>query len=78
MCFQWSFRLTRKSRTVHGHYRSFVLLKFSVKAGGHTSWISDNSCDDVNNNIHCDFDGGDCCGVNVKKQFCFDCLCIGK
>ena len=51
---------------------------FSVKAAGHTAWISDGSCDDANNNPFCNFDGGDCCGSDVKKQYCFDCLCLSK
>ena len=51
---------------------------FSVKAAGHTAWISDGSCDDANNNPFCNFDGGDCCGSDVRKQYCFDCLCLSK
>ena len=50
----------------------------SVEAGGEESWISDDSCDDVNNNQFCNFDGGDCCGANVIKQYCFECDCLGK
>ena len=50
----------------------------SVEAGGEDSWISDDSCDDVNNNQFCNFDGGDCCGANVIKQYCIDCDCLGK
>ena len=45
---------------------------------GHIEWKNDNICDDVNNNEYFDFDGGDCCGANVKKQFCFNCSCICK
>ena len=50
----------------------------SVEVGGEEAWISDDSCDDVNNNPFCMFDGGDCCGVNVIKQYCIDCDCISK
>ena len=49
-----------------------------VTAGGLEEWISDGSCDDINNNVPCQFDGGDCCGVNVVKQYCFNCDCIGN
>ena len=59
----------------------FILSKLpiiSVEAGGEDSWISDDSCDDVNNNQFCNFDGGDCCGANVIKQYCIDCDCLGK
>ena len=37
----------------------------------------DGFCDDGNNNPGCDFDGGDCCGPNVKKDFCSVCECLG-
>ena len=46
-------------------------------AGGLDEWISDLSCDDINNNLLCQYDGGDCCGVKVLKQYCFECDCQG-
>ena len=46
-------------------------------AGGLDEWISDLSCDDINNNLLCQYDGGDCCGVKVLKQYCFECHCKG-
>ena len=49
-----------------------------VIAGGLEKWISDGSCDDINNNVPCQFDGGDCCGLNPLKQYCFECSCIGN
>ena len=30
----------------------------------------DNFCEDLNNNVGCDWDGGDCCGPNVRTGFC--------
>merc|ERR1712080_425436 len=44
--------------------------------GGKSSWIGDGSCDDINNNYFCKFDGGDCCGPNVRKNFCMECKCL--
>ena len=41
-------------------------------------WKDDGICDDINNNEHCEYDGGDCCGANVKKQYCFECQCISN
>ena len=38
-------------------------------------WKDDGICDDINNNEHCEYDGNDCCGANVKKQYCFECQC---
>ena len=36
----------------------------------------DNYCDDENNNCGCDWDGGDCCGINVNTDYCSSCLCL--
>ena len=45
-------------------------------AGCNFGWISDGYCDDINNNMECTYDGGDCCGPNVNTQYCTECLCI--
>ena len=37
--------------------------------------IGDGFCNDFNNNRHCEFDGGDCCGPCVNKLFCSKCEC---
>ena len=34
-------------------------------------------CDDANNHIGCDFDGGDCCGSCVVTVHCSQCVCLG-
>ena len=43
----------------------------------HAKWIGDEYCNDINNKIDCNYDGGDCCGCNVNKQYnkqyCLDC-----
>ena len=38
--------------------------------------IGDGYCNDETNNIHCAFDGGDCCYVCVSTSFCDDCKCL--
>ena len=38
-------------------------------------WIADGYCDDINNNLDCTYDGGDCCGPNVNTQYCTECMC---
>ena len=38
-------------------------------------WIGDTYCDDETNNAGCDFDGGDCCGINVNINWCTQCIC---
>ena len=32
--------------------------------------IGDGYCDDINNNMNCNYDGGDCCGPNVITLYC--------
>ena len=39
------------------------------------SWIADGYCDDINNNLACSYDGGDCCGSNANTQYCTECIC---
>ena len=41
-------------------------------------WIGDGFCDDQNNNPDCSYDAGDCCGPNVKTNFCTECLCLNN
>lgn len=36
----------------------------------------DGICDDGNNNVGCEYDGGDCCGIAVDKTFCKTCACL--
>ena len=49
----------------------------ATTAGGcNTGWIADGYCDDINNNMECGYDGGDCCGCNVDTQYCTECQCL--
>ena len=41
-------------------------------------WKGDGFCDDSNNKDICNYDGGDCCGVDVEKRFCQECACKGE
>ena len=38
--------------------------------------VGDGYCNDETNNIHCNFDGGDCCYTYVVKSFCSLCKCL--
>ena len=40
------------------------------------SWMGDGYCDDMNNIVECNFDGGDCCGPNVNTAYCNQCQCL--
>ena len=48
----------------------------ATTTGCNTGWIADNYCDDINNNMECSYDGGDCCGCNVVTWWCTECLCL--
>ena len=37
---------------------------------GSAQYKGDGNCDDENNNCGCQYDGGDCCGPNIKKTYC--------
>ena len=39
-------------------------------------WTGDNYCDDINNNMECGYDGGDCCGCDVYTDYCTECQCL--
>ena len=39
--------------------------------------VGDGFCNDEANHLECNFDGGDCCGSCVFKQYCSDCECLG-
>ena len=43
---------------------------------GSPHWKGDTWCDDENNNENCDWDGGDCCGSDVKETYCSICACL--
>jgi len=46
------------------------------KCKGDTTYVGDGTCDDNLNNAACNYDGGDCCGKNVKKFVCTVCKCL--
>ena len=41
------------------------------------SLVDNGLCNDDANNAECNYDGGDCCGSCVVKQYCSDCQCLG-
>ena len=40
------------------------------------AYKDDQFCDDDNNFEGCSFDGGACCGDDVKKNYCTECKCL--
>ena len=39
-------------------------------------FIGDAYCDDGNNKEECFYDGGDCCGTHIHRDFCTECECL--
>ena len=37
--------------------------------------IGNGYCDDETNNANCNFEGGDCCGLNANTNYCIRCIC---
>ena len=71
-------------------YASYLLLSFVIVKGTPPvtptpsppncvdQWIGDQYCDDVNNNLGCNFDGGDCCYQSIPNwdNYCDTCECL--
>ena len=45
---------------------------------GSPNFATDEHCDDENNNVGCNYDGGACCNQNIAgwDEFCTDCQCL--
>ena len=42
------------------------------------AWVGDGYCDDITNNLICNYDGGDCCLSNITTHYCRECICIER
>ena len=38
--------------------------------------VGNGYCNDYNNIPECNYDGGDCCGICVNKEYCSTCACL--
>ena len=58
----------------------FICIWFCIPAclSSIPQYIGTGYCQDANNNAGCGFDGGDCCGPDVKTAYCSDCECLGE
>ena len=43
--------------------------------GCNQNLVSNGYCNDNNNNLECDYDGGDCCLTNLNTDHCSICSC---
>ena len=55
--------------------KDFVCYKTTGCNSDVSHYIGDWYCDDENNNVACDFDGGDCCLDEINADYCTECLC---
>ena len=55
-----------------------MFFKSTGCGSANTHWIGDGFCDDETNNVGCNFDGGDCCGIIVNTQYCMQCICYDE
>ena len=68
----FSYAITRR---IYFRINQFTVQLPGQECNGLVEFVADGFCDDLNNNIECYFDGGDCC-FDVVQYFCQDCLCF--
>jgi hypothetical protein len=62
--------------------REYIPSSYDARSQGivrgcqNSGWVKDGYCDDGNNNLDCNYDGGDCCGSNVNTNYCSKCQCL--
>ena len=49
--------------------------QYSITDCQFREFVGDGFCHDFNNNFHCGFDRGDCCGPCINKENCIRCEC---
>ena len=70
---------TAASTTGGTTWSSTTSANLTTTGGCNSGWIGNNYCDDINNNMGCSYDGGDCCdscGSVVNMQWCSVCACL--
>ena len=91
LCMQWDCKkdwVDHKCPQTCHNCSTTITDEFSVRSGSAGSVhdtlegcrapksFGDGFCDDDNNNEACSWDGGDCCGNDVKTDYCFECKCL--
>ena len=70
---------TTTTTSTGGSTMTSPYISTSSAGGCNSEWIGDNFCDDINNNMDCSYDGGDCCascGDVVNTLLCSACTCL--
>ena len=53
----------------------YIYTQYIFKGCDDSYKVDDGYCDDENNNAKCYYDGGDCCGPHINREYCDDCIC---
>ena len=59
-------------------YLNLELFFSDIQRCEYFAFKGNGFCDDGNNIMECDFDGGDCCGNQVKHGHCTLCQCLDE
>ena len=59
----------------HYFFNDYIFLECGSDGRGNPQDIGNGYCDDYNNTPECDYDGGDCCGTCVNKEYCAEGAC---
>ena len=77
---KWTCCSNADFKVLYDQNQPFCLQPCSGPGGcANTDWVGDNYCDDGNNNLECNFDGGDCCPPHANanwNQYCQACDCL--
>ena len=77
---QVTFHVSEFFRMLHGpkNHNNHTLTVNTGCESGFAHYIGDGYCDDENNNVGCQFDGGDCCDNDYYNwnDYCDDCHCL--
>ena len=85
----WRNKTCYDKKTMYGYHKSRWCATYkkeaqeeqndtqnSKKLNCNQEFKGNNACHDENNNVGCEWDGGDCCGPNVKLFPCIQCQCL--
>ena len=54
----------------------YHFLSFLVPGCDNVVLVGNSFCNDETNNMDCNYDGGDCCGYEIKTEECLECMCL--
>ena len=60
------------------NYSINTYILFSALDCGNVALVGNGFCNDETNNADCNYDGGDCCLININTDSCSDCNCLAS